>query len=243
MPVIPLAGDRQVSLHLHVPKTVTRLTEQGMVSFRPTRVGDSPLCLSSPGKCYLPFSRNTVSPKSHLVWRFLKIYFDIMSRTFLPIKLMGHGLWNHKDEGLWSDSLLKALILGWVGRWSFPGRSVLGMMCAKRLQGHSQCSVHNGNKFSEGTMLEQFAFHPGPNKYTVSVGGGRRSVETYGPRSLGSHSVQGQPCRKPCRSRKAGFFHCWWLVRESGVGERAGSGRVWREAGGDPEGLPVRRHQ
>lgn len=153
MPLIPLAGDRQVSLHLHTPKTVTRLTEQGMVSFGPTRVGDSPLRVSSPGKSYLPFSRNTVSRKSHLVWRFLKIYFDIMNRTFLHIKLMWHGLWNHKDEGLWSDSLLKALIPGRVCRWSFPGRSVLGIMCAKCLHGHSQCSVCNGNKrYNAGTV-------------------------------------------------------------------------------------------
>lgn len=69
-----------------------------------------------------------------------------------------------------------------------------------------QCAME-----TKGTMLEQFAFHPGPNKYTVYVGGGWRSVQTYGPRSLGSYSVQGQPCRKPCRSRKAVFFHCWWL--------------------------------
>lgn len=45
-------------------------------------------------------------------------------------------------------------------------------VCKAPAQRYSKCSVRTGNKSSKGAMLEQFAFHPGPNKYTVCVGVG-----------------------------------------------------------------------
>lgn len=38
-----------------------------------------------------------------------QIYFDTVSWQFLCIKLKWHGHWNHKDESLYSDGLLKAV--------------------------------------------------------------------------------------------------------------------------------------
>lgn len=108
--------------------------------------------------------------------KFFKLDFHTISIKFLSIKLKWHELWSHKDEGLYSDSLLKALSFNVrVGtqemriiRKAYVSVRV-GILRAKRLKQSQQVLNAHPEPVLTSRMPGRFTFHSGLNKSTVCV--------------------------------------------------------------------------
>ena len=116
-------------------------------------------------------------PKDHLV-KFLKIDFRTISIKFLSIKLKWHELWNHKDEGLYSDSLLKALNFNFrdgtqmmrIIRKAYVSVRV-GILRAKQPKQSRQVLNAHLKQVLTSQMPGRFTFHSGLNKTPCVLAG------------------------------------------------------------------------
>lgn len=114
-------------------------------------------------------------PKDHLM-KFFKLDFHTISIKFLSIKLKWHELWSHKDEGLYSDRLLKALSFSFrVGtqkmriiRKAYVCVRV-GILCAERLKQSQQVLNAHPEQVLTSQIPGRFTLHSGLNKNIVCV--------------------------------------------------------------------------
>lgn len=96
-------------LHLHTsPKLGPGSQNRQWCRLDPQVFGQPTSCKLSLEVLPHGFTQRRV-PKESLSWKILKTHFNVIRRKFLRIELQWRRLWNHKVEGLCSDSLLKAL--------------------------------------------------------------------------------------------------------------------------------------